>query len=102
MTMECLFATLLVNETGKEINEQNLTRVLYAAGCPVQESRIKAMVAALERIDLGDIEPVDPGTGIPGTGERSTGGILDRPEGLVTDGVVGEADQVEDRDWSGE
>lgn len=50
--MEYAYATCLLNETDAEINEQNLKAVLAAAGSPVQESRIKAVVAALEDIDI--------------------------------------------------
>lgn len=50
--MEYAYATCLLNETDAEINEQNLKAVLAAAGSPVQESRIKAVVAALEDIQL--------------------------------------------------
>lgn len=50
--MEYAYATCILNESGEEINEQNLKAVLEAAGCPVQESRVKAIVAALEDIEI--------------------------------------------------
>lgn len=50
--MEYAYATCLLNESGAEINEVNLTAVLEAAGCPVQESRVKAIVAALEDVEV--------------------------------------------------
>lgn len=50
--MEYAYATYLLSETDKEINEENLHAVLEAAGAPAQESRIKAIVAALEGIDI--------------------------------------------------
>lgn len=53
--MEYVYATLTLNETGREINEQNLTSVLEAAGTDVIESRVKAIVAALEDLDLATI-----------------------------------------------
>lgn len=52
--MEYAYATGLLNETGAEINEENLKAVLEAAGTPVQESRVKAVVAALEDIEIAD------------------------------------------------
>lgn len=56
--MEYIYATLTLNETGAEINEQNLTAVLEAADAPeVTESRIKAIVAALEDVDIDEIDP---------------------------------------------
>lgn len=57
--MEYAYATLLLNETGEELNESNLTAVIEAAGGQVMESRVKALVAALEDVDLDDIAPRD-------------------------------------------
>lgn len=60
--MEYAYATLLLNETGAEINESNLTGVLDAAGCVVEESRVKALVAALEAVDVNDVSAVEGDT----------------------------------------
>lgn len=53
--MEYAYATLLLNESNQEINEKNLTAVLEASGNTVEPSRIKALVAALEGVDLNNI-----------------------------------------------
>lgn len=50
--MEYVYAALILHETGAEINESNLAAVLEAAGEDVTASRIKAVVAALEGVDL--------------------------------------------------
>lgn len=50
--MEYVYAALILNESGEEINEDNLTDVLEAAGVDVEESRVKALVAALEDVDI--------------------------------------------------
>lgn len=50
--MEYVYAALILNESGEEINEDNLTGVLEAAGVDVEESRVKALVAALEDVDI--------------------------------------------------
>jgi large subunit ribosomal protein L12 len=50
--MEYVYAALILNESGEEINEDNLTDVLEAAGVSVEESRVKALVAALEDVDI--------------------------------------------------
>lgn len=42
--MEYVYAALILNESGAEINEDNLTDVLDAAGVDVEESRVKALV----------------------------------------------------------
>ena len=50
--MEYVYAALILHETDEEINEDNLTGVLEAAGVDVEESRVKALVAALEDVDI--------------------------------------------------
>lgn len=53
--MKYTYATLLLNETGAEINEHNLTNVLEAAEADeITSSRIKALVAALEDVDIAE------------------------------------------------
>ena len=52
--MEYVYAALILNETDEEINEENLTAVLDAAGVSVEESRVKALVAALEDVDIDE------------------------------------------------
>jgi large subunit ribosomal protein L12 len=50
--MEYVYAALILNESGEEINEDNITAVLEAAGVDVEQSRVKALVAALEDVDI--------------------------------------------------
>jgi large subunit ribosomal protein L12 len=52
--MEYVYAALILNESGEEINEENITGVLEAAGVDVEESRVKALVAALEDVDIDE------------------------------------------------
>ena len=52
--MEYIYATMLLHKAGKNIEESNLRSVLEAAGVAVDESRIKALIAALEGIDIED------------------------------------------------
>ena len=71
--MEYVYAALILNESGAEINEGNLTDVLDAAGVDVEESRVKALVAALEDVDID--EAVAEATAVPAT----TGGAGGAP-----------------------
>jgi large subunit ribosomal protein L12 len=41
--------------SGKEINEENLKKAAEAIGLPVDESKIKMLVASLEEINLEDV-----------------------------------------------
>ncbi len=64
--MEYVYAALILNETDAEINEQNLTGVLEAADVDVEESRVKALVAALEDVDID--EAVEEATAVAAGG----------------------------------
>lgn len=57
--MEYTYAALLLHESGAELNQANLTAVLEAGGSPAEESRVKALVAALEDVDLDSLPRTD-------------------------------------------
>ena len=52
--MEYVYAALVLHEAGKEIDEENVTAVLEAANVTVERSRVAALVAALEEIDIAE------------------------------------------------
>jgi len=53
--MEYIYAALLLHRAGKEINEENLKKVLEAAGVQVNDARVKALVAALENVNIDEV-----------------------------------------------
>lgn len=102
--MEHVYAALLLNEANRELNEANLTSVLEAAGCPVVESRTKALVAALEGVDvdrIGDVTTVTEGADAAGDGspEVSASGAVAADEqgtaSTATDDAGGASDPEE-------
>jgi len=50
--MEYVYAALILHAAGNEITEEHVTNVLNAAGATVNEARAKALIAALEGIDI--------------------------------------------------
>jgi large subunit ribosomal protein L12 len=66
--MEYVYAALILNESGEEINEDNLTDVLGAAGVSVEESRVKALVAALEDVDISEAVEEAAAAPVPASG----------------------------------
>jgi large subunit ribosomal protein L12 len=50
--MEYIYAALLLHNAGKAISEEAITAVLQAAGVEVNEARAKALVAALDGVDI--------------------------------------------------
>ena len=50
--MENIYAALLLHRLGKDIDEENLKKVIAAAGSEVDESKIKSLVASLKGLDI--------------------------------------------------
>lgn len=95
--MEYVYATLTLNETGMEINERNLTSVLEAAGAEVVESRVKAIVAALEDVDLDDIGAeagIAPAPTVDGPDEGDADGDYDETADGADDPAADDGDEA--------
>jgi large subunit ribosomal protein L12 len=50
--MENIYAALLLHKAGKDVNEENLKKVVAAAGIEIDESKIKSLVASLKDVDI--------------------------------------------------
>ena len=50
--MELIYAALLLHKAGNQVNEENIKKVLQAAGATADDTKIKALVAALDGIDI--------------------------------------------------
>jgi large subunit ribosomal protein L12 len=88
--MEYVYAALILNESGEELNEDNITAVLESAGVDVEESRVKALVAALEDVDIE--EAIETAAAAPAAG-AAAGGAADEEEADTE-----ELDTTEDED----
>jgi large subunit ribosomal protein L12 len=53
--MEYVYAALMLHSAGKDVNEDGIKKVVEAAGVKVDEVRIKALVAALEGVDIAKV-----------------------------------------------
>ncbi|MEM1563512.1 MAG: 50S ribosomal protein P1 [Candidatus Bathyarchaeia archaeon] len=53
--MEYIYAAMLLHKAGKQINEENLTQVLTAAGINVDVVRVKALVASLAEVNIDEV-----------------------------------------------
>jgi len=52
--MQEMYATLLLHANKQPINEENLGKVLQAAGASVDATRLKALTATLEGVNIDD------------------------------------------------
>ncbi len=54
MSMEYLHAAILLHKAGKPVNEDNLAKVLTAAGVDADPVRVKALVASLAEVNIDE------------------------------------------------
>lgn len=50
--MEYIYSAMLLHKAGKEITEHGVKSILTAAGVKVDEARVKALVAALDGVNI--------------------------------------------------
>jgi len=50
--MEYIYSAMLLHKAGQEVNEDNVKKVLTAANVSVDEARVKALVAALQGVNI--------------------------------------------------
>ncbi len=53
--MEYVYAAMLIHKAGKEINEENMKKVLEAVGVSPDSAKIKALVASLEGVNIDEV-----------------------------------------------
>ena len=50
--MEYIYSAMLLHSAGKKITEENIKKVLTAAGVKADDARIKALAASLEGVNI--------------------------------------------------
>jgi len=77
--MEYIYGAMLLHKAGQEINEENLKKVLTSAGVKVDEARVKALVAALDGVNIEEAlaSAAPMAAAAPAAGAAPTGG--DKP-----------------------
>ena len=53
--MNLVYGALLLHSAGKEVNEENVKKVAEATGEKIEETQVKALVAALEGVNINDV-----------------------------------------------
>ncbi len=50
--MEYIYAAMILHSADKDINEENVKSIVEAAGIEADDARVKALIAALEDVDI--------------------------------------------------
>ncbi|MBQ6349681.1 MAG: 50S ribosomal protein P1 [Methanobrevibacter sp.] len=50
--MEYIYAAMILHSAEKDINEENVKGIIEAAGIDADDARVKALIAALEDVDI--------------------------------------------------
>ena len=53
--MEYIYAAMLLHKAGKPVDEASVKKVLEAAGVKADDSRIKALVASLQGVNIDEV-----------------------------------------------
>ncbi|MEM5881899.1 MAG: 50S ribosomal protein P1 [Candidatus Aenigmatarchaeota archaeon] len=53
--MEYIYAALLLHSAKKEITEENLKKVLSAAGVEINEAKVKSLVESIKGINIDEV-----------------------------------------------
>jgi large subunit ribosomal protein L12 len=50
--MEYIYGALLLHKLGQPVNEENLKKVISAAGATVDDAKVKTLIASIQGVDL--------------------------------------------------
>jgi len=68
--MEYVYGALLLHKLGKDINAENLNKVVSATGADVDEAKVKVLVASLKGVDIAkELESASLMAAAPAAGE---------------------------------
>ena len=71
--MEYVYAALLLHKLDKDVNEENISSVVRASGAEVNETQVKALVAALADVNIDEAVKASPvAAAAPAAAEAAT------------------------------
>ena len=82
--MEYIYAALLLHKAGKKVDENGVKAVLTAAGVTADESRVKALIAALDGVNIDDAISKAAVAPVAGSSTRSSRPCSTRSKGRST------------------
>ena len=77
--MEYVYAALVLHELGQKVTQAKVKGILEAAGATVDESRVKALVAALKEVDIEEALKTTDMSAAPVAAPAAAGGATAAP-----------------------
>ena len=83
--MEYVYGAMLLHAAGKDITDDTLAKVLTAAGLDVDQTRVKALTASLEGVDIKEAistaaVAAAPAAAAPAAAPSGDGGAKGKPK----------------------
>ena len=79
--MEYIYAALLLHKLGKDVNEENVKKVVVASGAEVDESKIKSLMASLKDVDIAkELESASLVSAAPAAGASADAPAAEKKE----------------------
>jgi len=90
--MEYIYAAMILHSADKDINEENVKSIIEAAGITADDGRIKALIAALEEVDIDEAMETTAMAAAP----AATGAAPAAPAATEAEAEVEEEEEEED------
>lgn len=68
--MELIHAALLLHSAGKDVSEDNVRNIVDAADIEVEDAEIKALISALDGVDIDDAVQQSVNVGAPAAAQQ--------------------------------
>ncbi len=75
--MEYIYAAMILHSADKDINEANVKNIIETAGIDADDARIKALIAALEDVDIDEAMETTAMAAAPAAAPAAAGAVAE-------------------------
>tara|TARA_B100000945_G_scaffold262221_1_gene220709 strand:- start:184 stop:501 length:318 start_codon:yes stop_codon:yes gene_type:complete len=99
--MEYVYAAMLLHSAESKIDDKTVTAVLTAAGVDADKARVKALVASLSDVDIGEAMATAVAAPVAAAAPAATGGGGDAPAAAAEEAAPAEEEEEEGGGFGG-
>ena len=99
--MEYVYAAMLLHSAESKIDDKTVTAVLTAAGVDADKARVKALVASLSDVDIGEAMATAVAAPVAAAAFVATGGGGDAPAAAAEEAAPAEEEEEEGGGFGG-